>query len=143
MHVPDLTRRVDGLESGLPGPASRVLHAQRSAVSAAGGVARDAVEAISHVAGAVLGTARDGVTSVLARQHRPAPTSEPAPVRQPAPVPEPASVRTPPPIREVVEEDDLGTLSRGELLGRARELDIDGRTKMSKSQLVNAIRAAS
>lgn len=137
MHVADLTRRLDGLESGLPRPASRLLHAQRSAVAAAGGVARDAVEAISHVAGAVLGTAREGVTAALGRHH-PDPVFEPVPTPEPEPAPPPAA-----PVARPEVVDDLEGLSRGELLGRARELDIDGRTKMSKAQLVNAIRAAS
>ena len=52
-------------------------------------------------------------------------------MHEPAPVSEPASP-----------DDGLERLPRGELLGRARELDIDGRTKMSKAQLISAIRRA-
>lgn len=141
MHVPDLTRRLDGLESGLPRPASRVLHAQRSAVAAVGGVARDAIGGLSHVAGTVIGSARDGVTGMLGRHH-PDPVFEPAPTPEPEPVPPRPAPTTARPVAPQV-ADDLEGLSRGELLGRARELDIDGRTKMSKQQLVAAIRAAS
>ena len=142
MHVADLNRRLDGLESGLPRPVSQVLHLQRSALAAAGGVARDALDAVSQVSGTLLGTARDGVKTVIGQGPRPARVASPSAAEELADRLE----RTAEALEEAADAvvaDDLDGLTRGELLGRARELDIDGRTKMSKAQLVSAIRAAS
>jgi hypothetical protein len=142
MHVADLNRRLDGLESGLPRPASQVLHLQRSAVAAAGGVARDAFEAVSQVTGTLLGTARDGVKTAIGQGRHSAQVTPPAAAEELADRLE----RTAAALEEAADAvvpDDLDGLTRGELLGRARELDIDGRTRMSKAQLVSAIRAAS
>jgi hypothetical protein len=166
MLAADLNRRLDGLESGLPRPASRVLHAQRSALAAAGGVARDALEAVSQVTGAVLGTARDGVKTVIGQGRRSAEVTARTATEQAGAVTGQVAGqrdRVASTLADGVEDladraaerldqvdqnqdqpaDDLTGLTRGELLGRARELDIDGRTKMSKAQLVDAIRSAS
>jgi DNA end-binding protein Ku len=45
--------------------------------------------------------------------------------------------------RRSASKTDLGSLSKDELIGRARELDIQGRSQMDKKQLVSAIRRAS
>ncbi|MEN3301682.1 Rho termination factor N-terminal domain-containing protein, partial [Pseudonocardia sp.] len=38
---------------------------------------------------------------------------------------------------------DLGSATKSELLERARELDVSGRSSMSKEQLADAVRKAS
>ena len=142
MHVIDLSRRLDGLESGLPRPASQVLHLQRSALAAAGGLARDAFDAVSQVTGTLLGSVRDGAKSAIGQDQRSAQVASRTVAEELADRLE----RTAEALEEAADAavaDDLDGLTRGELLGRARELDIDGRTKMLKAQLVSAIRAAS
>lgn len=43
---------------------------------------------------------------------------------------------------EVAEPDGTGSMTRKELYDRARELNIEGRSKMSKDGLAEAVRAA-
>jgi DNA end-binding protein Ku len=45
--------------------------------------------------------------------------------------------------KEEKREKDLGSATKSELLERARELDVSGRSSMSKEQLADAVRKAS
>jgi DNA end-binding protein Ku len=47
------------------------------------------------------------------------------------------------PVEMAADEDDLDGMSKDELLGKAGERDIAGRSKMSKDQLVKALRKVS
>lgn len=157
----DLTRRLDGLEGELPPAAAKVLHLQRSAVSSVTHAAGDAFSAVTEVASSVVGAARNGVRTVLGQARSGVATTGEVGRTQARTVTGQAGAqadRLAQVASKAVEDladrgidrlEDSGSGSgrayehwtRAELLSRAREVGIDGRTRMSKPQLIRALRA--
>jgi hypothetical protein len=160
-----VTENLDRLESALPPIPARVLRLQRtvagaicdrfSAVTGAVGDSSNTVVDSARVSGKVVtGQARAAGSDVVTSARRGARTVAGQAAAQGRRVSDTATRETTDLLDSAIEAVDTSaepsrgsgrsyeTWTKAELLDRAKELDVDGRSTMSKRQLITALRSA-
>jgi cell division septum initiation protein DivIVA len=128
---------LDRVESNLPLIPRRVLRLQRSVAEAGLSVAKTILRAISRSSDRVEQTARTGVNTVTGQARAQANATVDVAESESASLLGRATRSVEGEATERLEE-----WSKADLYERAQQLDIDGRSTMSKKQLVSALRSA-
>ena len=152
----DLTARLDDLESSLPAIPSKVLAASRAGARHVNDTVASVVRNVTGRAdtvGSSVATSAKTASGQMGAQARRAASAATAGAKTTAGQVRAEAGQSATTVRREVEAglddaqlamdpDDLATLTKSELYDRAQDLDIEGRSSMTKAELVRAIQSA-